>query len=142
MRNLSPVFLTQLTKQESEDPFLLLVELSHTNFGSVYLVNNSVNVTSNGNEYMAFPMEITLPVDDGTTEPSVQIVFDNVSRELVDEIRNAVTQIDVNIKGVLASNPDYVEIEVGEMKLTKVSYNSQRISAVLAFDDFLNTELP
>ena len=138
---LSQNLLAQLYKQNSEDPFLMLVTLSHSSFGVIYLVNNTVEIVSNGNTFVPFPMRVTLPVDDGETLREVQIEFDNVSLELIDELRTVTDPIDVKIEMVLASNPDYVEIELDELRIRGINYNKQTVQAKLFMDDFLNTEL-
>lgn len=139
--NLTNVLKGEMFSQASGDPFLMLIELSHPSFDTIRLVNNTVNVTSRANEYQAFPVRITLPTDDGETAREVTIEFDNVSRELVNEFRTVTDFIDVKIEMVLASNLDYVEIELDELKIRDISYNLNTIQAKLFSDDFLNTEL-
>lgn len=142
MRTLSNPLLAQLYGANSNDPFLILLTLTHASFAStVYLVNNNEDVVSNGNTFIAFPMDITIPADDGRTEKNAQIVFDNVSLELIDEIRSVTSPIEVQIQMVLASDPDTVEIEISELKMGNVSYNASTITADLYLDDFLNTDL-
>lgn len=140
-RSLSNNLLAQMFGQNSNDPFLMLVTLSHANFSPIYLVNNSVSILSRGNEYLAFPIKVTMPSDDGESKREVSIEFDNVSLELIDEIRTATAKIDAKIEMILASNPDIVEIELGELKISNVTYSKQSIHAKLSMDDFLNTEM-
>jgi hypothetical protein len=139
---LSPELLAQLYYQESDDPFLLLVTLSHPSFTTIRLVNNSENIVSNGLTFQAFPMRIILPVDDGETNREAQIEFDNVSLEILNEVRTVTTFIDVKIEMVLASNPDEVQISLEELKIQSVSYDKQKVSARLFLDSFLTTALP
>jgi len=143
MRSLSNNTLAQLFAQSSDDPFLTLFTLDHPDWGSpIYLINNTESITSNGNVFEPFPVNITLPVDDGETVRSSKITFDNVSRELIDEIRSTTdNNISVKLEMVLASDPDTVEIEIGEMKIVSVQYDAQKITATLTMDDFLNTEV-
>jgi len=138
-RQLSANLLAELYGQNSSDPFLMLVTLSHTSFTTLYLVNNTANITSRLQKYTAFPMKITLPIDDGESLRSVKMQFDNVSLELIDEIRTVTDPIDVKLEMVLASNPDVVEIEYDELKISNIAYDAQSIRADLIFDDFLNT---
>lgn len=138
---LSQSLLSQLFKQNSEDPFFMLVTLSHSSFDTLYLVNNTEELISNGNTFLPFPMRVTLPTDDGETLREVSIEFDNVSLELIDELRSVTDLIDVKIEMVLASNPDFVEIELAELKIRNITYNKQTVQAKLFMDDFLNTEL-
>lgn len=90
---------------------------------------------------MAFPMKIKLPVDDGESQKDVSIEFDNVSLELINELRLVTTAIDAKLEMVLASIPDDVQISLEELKIGSVSYNKTRVSAKLYMDNFLNTEM-
>ena len=143
MRNLSNNLLAQLYTENSDDPFLALFTLNHTDWAApIYLVNNTESIISNGNTFEPFPVKLTLPSDDGESVRKVQITFDNVSRELIDEIRSVTdTYISVSIQLVLASAPDNIEIELSELSIKIISYNAQTVTATLYLDDFLNTEL-
>jgi hypothetical protein len=139
---ISPELLAQMYGQESGDPFLMLVTLSHADFISTQrLCNNNVDIISRGNTYTAFPMKISLPMDDGETAREVKIDFDNVGRELIDEIRSITTPINVVIEMVLASNPSQVQISLEELQIKNISYNKSKISARLFMDSFLNTAM-
>jgi hypothetical protein len=139
--NISPELLAQLYAQESDDVLLFLVTLSHQSFSDIRLVNNTENIVSNGNTYQAFPMDITLPTDDGETERQLQIEFDNVSLDLIDEIRSVTDPIQVKIELVLASNPNFIQYSYEELQIRTVGYNKFRIQAKLYMDSFLNVEL-
>lgn len=141
---LSPELFAQIYGAQSDDPFLTLVTLSHASFpDDIRLVNNSDNITSRGALFLAFPVKIRLPVDDGETNREVAIEFDNVSLDLIDEIRNVTSgeRITVKLEMILASIPDEVQISLEELFILSVSYNKSRISARLGLDSFLNTEL-
>lgn len=139
---ISPELLAQLYYQNSDDPFLILVTLSHDSFTTIRLVNNSENVVSRGNTFQAFPMKIRFPVDDGESNREAQIEFDNVSLEILNEIRSVTTFIDVKIELILASAPNDVQISFEELKIQSVTYDKQKVSARLFLDSFLNTALP
>lgn len=144
MNILTPELLAQLYAQESNDPFLTLVTLSHPSFASdILLVNNTADVVSRTNTYSAFPLKITLPVDDGEKTREASIEFDNVSLELIDELRSVTNtpRINVKLELVLASLPNDVQMSLEELKIGSISYNKKVISAKLVMDDFLNTEL-
>lgn len=138
---LSPALLAQLYAQESDVPFLMLVTLTHPSFTTVRLVNNSEDIVSNGQTFTAFPMKIRLPADDGETTREVAIDFDNVSRDLIDELRTVTTPIDVKIEMILSSNPNDVQVTLDELKMRNVTYNKSVVSARLYLDSFLNVEL-
>jgi hypothetical protein len=142
VRSVSDQLKSQFNKQESEDPFLLLVTLSHANFGDVRFVNNTEDITSRGNVYTAFPIKITLPQDDDEIVPTIKLSMDNVSLELIDEIRSVTDPIDVKVEAILASAPDVIEIDYSNLKIRSIDYDLQTINAILFFDDILNTAIP
>jgi len=140
--SLTPELLAQLYNQESEDVFLTLLTLTHPSFAApIRLVNNSVDIISRGDTFIAFPFKLKLPVDDGESAREVSIEFDNVSLEILDELRTVTTSIEVKMEMVLASIPDEVQISIEELKIQAVNYNKQVISARLFLDSFLTTEL-
>jgi hypothetical protein len=140
MRTLTPELLAELYGQESGTPFLMLMTLSHASFaGDIYLVNNTVNVTSRGTTFEAFPLLISLPADDGETQREVQLELDNTSLELIEELRMVSTPIDVKMEMILSSRPNEVQISLEDLKIKNINYNKNRITAKLYLDDFLNT---
>lgn len=141
MNNLSPQLLSQLFAQESDDPFLTLVTLSHASFTTIRLVNNTKDITSRGEVYEAFPMRIRFPVDDGESARDFTIQFDNVSLQLIEEIRSVVDPIDVKIELILASLPDDVQLSQEDLKIQQINYNSQTVEARIILDNFLTTEM-
>lgn len=141
MQNLSTELREQLYGQTSGDPFLMLVSLTHDSFGEILFVNDVVDIVSNGKTYSAFPIEIVLSPDDGESTREVSMKFDNVSLEIIGELRTVTTPIAVTIDMVLASDPDTVQLNIGELKLKSITYTAQTISAVLYMDDFLSTEM-
>ena len=139
---LSPELLAQLFAQESSDPFLTLVTLSHASFASdIRLVNNSRDIVSNGQTYTAFPMKIRFPVDDGETARDFSIDFENASLELIESIRTVTTQIDVTIEMILASMPDVIQISQPDLSISSITYTAQRITAKIVMDNFLSVEI-
>lgn len=138
---LSPALLAQLYGQDSNDPFLMLLTISHASFTTLRLVNNTEDIVSNGNTFTAFPFRVNLSVDDGESSREVGIEFDNVSLQLIDEIRTVTTPMAVKLEMVLASDPDFIQIEVNDLQIRNITYNKQTVTAKLIMDDFLSTEL-
>jgi len=139
---LSPELLAQLFSQESNDPFLMLLTLNHPDWPSTYyFVNNGAQIISRGLTFLPFPMTIVLPTDDGESSRSVKIEFDNVSLDLIDILRSVTSPMTVKLEMILASLPDIVQMELTELQIQNVNYNSKKVSAILIIDSFLNTEL-
>jgi len=141
MRQLSNNVLFELFEQTSSNPFLTLITLSHASFATLRIVNNSENIISRGDTFLSFPVKITLPTDDGTSEREVQLEMDNAGLDLITEIRSVTTPIDVKLEMILASTPDTVEIAIEELKIRNITYNARSIRGNLYFVDFLNTEM-
>lgn len=141
MSDLSNEFIAQVYAQESDDPFLSLLTLTHSSFGTVNLVNNSEQITSNSVVFSPFPFQLTLPADDGEAIKDIQLELDNASIELIGAFRSIRDYIQVNVKLVLASNPDLVEVEISELKISGIEYTGTTITATLMLDKFLGTEI-
>jgi hypothetical protein len=135
--------LAQIFSQESDDPFLILVTLSHSSFAEDHtFVNNSQAIISRGIEFKSFPMRITLPVDDGESARDVVMEFDNVGLELIGSLRTVVnSQIQVKLEMILASMPDIVQMNLEELKIVEIKYDRSKIMATLSIDNFLSTGL-
>jgi hypothetical protein len=138
--SLSAELKAQIFKQESEDPFLTLVTL--TGPGFVYrLVNNSVDIVSNGNTFTAFPMKIRLPADDGESARDFQIDFDNASLLLITALRSVIEPIECKIEMILASMPDTIQSSVEDLLIRSVTYDDKKISARIVLDNFLTVAM-
>jgi hypothetical protein len=138
---ISQDLLAQFYGASSNDPLLMLLTLSHPSFTTLRLVNNTEDVTSRGEVYQAFPMNIRTPSDDGESVREATIEFDNASLELMDEFRAVTTPIDAKLEIVLFSDLDTVQLSYEELKIRSISYDKNKVSARLYMDDFLNIEL-
>lgn len=137
---LSDELKAQLFAQESDDPFLTLVTLNHSTF-SARLVNNSVDIDSQGYTFLAFPMKIRLPIDDGETTRDFSIDFDNASLELIANLRSVTGDIGVKIQLILASLPNVVQMEYNDLVIRAITYTATKISARIVLDNFLTVEM-
>lgn len=131
----------QLFGQESNDPFLMLVTLESDDFDTLHFVNNTEDIVSRGNTFIAFPMQIVLPTDDGNTVREVSISFDNTNLEIMNQIRSTINPISCKVEAVLYSDPDTVQYSIEELKIRDIAYNATSLEGRLYLDDFLNTEI-
>lgn len=139
---LSPEMLAQIFGQEADDCFLVLLTISHPDMPQpIRLVNNTEDVVSNGETYSAFPFKITLPADDGEKMHEVPIELDNASLELIETLRSITDPLDVNLKMILGSIPDDIQMEMGELKIGSIIYNKDRITGKMYQDNFMNSAL-
>lgn len=142
MRSLSPKLLTEINSQESGDPFLWLLEISHSTFSTFYFVANTENIISNGQEYTAFPFSVLLTPEDDNEAPITKIEFSNVGLDLITPIRSITSPMEFRLKAILASDPDYIEIDIPDLVSRSVIYDDQRIAFILSYEDLLNTVVP
>lgn len=122
---------------------LVLLEIAHDSLdGAIRLVNNKVNITSNGEEYIGFPFEIILPDSKEGTPPTAKIRIDNVSREIGQAIRQISTPPLVTISVVRQETLDVIEAQFSGMYLTNVSYDAMSVDADLMFEDLTRETYP
>lgn len=140
MSTISNDLKAQIFAQESTDPFLTLVTFSSTAF-IARLVNNSSDIISNGFTFTAFPMKIRTPVDDGQTSKDFTVEMDNVSLDLIAQLRSVTGDIGVKIELILASMPDVIQMSHEDLLVRAISYNSKTISAKIVLDSTLAVQM-
>ncbi len=127
---------------ESSLPIVLLT-ISHASLTEdIRVANNKVAVTSNGLEYVAFPLQIQLPDSKEDSQPSSKLTISNVSREIGQAIRMISTPPQVTLQVVRQETPDIVEAEFVGMILSNVKYNMMTVTADLVFEDLTREEYP
>lgn len=141
-RTLSATAVRELLAQNSGEVFLVLLTLSHPSMTTLRLVNNTVDVVSRANTYLAFPFELALPADLAEQLPVVQLSISNVDRRLIDEIRGIESPLAVTLEVVAASALNTVEVGPYVFDMTSVSYDQERITATLSYEPILNEPFP
>lgn len=129
-------------KQESDLP-LVLLEIDHADLVQpILVVNNKSNITSNGDEYIAFPFEIILPDSKDDAQPRARLRIDNVSREIGEAIRSISSPPSVTIKVIRQDTPDTIEMQFSNMQLSKVSYDALSVEGDIDFEDLTREPFP
>jgi hypothetical protein len=128
--------------QESNLP-LVLLEIDHDDLAEpILIVNNKENVTSNGDEYIAFPFEIFLPDSRDDAPPTAKLRIDNVSREIVEAIRSISSPPSVTIKVIRQETPDVIEMEFAGMVLRHIPFDALTVEGNLEFEDLTREPFP
>jgi len=142
MSPISDTLKQEAFSQESNLP-LVLLEISHADLAeSIRVVNDKIDITSDGDLYTAYPFEIILPDSREDAPPRAQIRIDNVSREISQAIRSISTPPSVAIKIVRRETPDIIEMEFSGMKLVNVPYDVLSVSGYLEFEDLTREPYP
>ena len=142
MSNVSLHAVDQFFRPESEDPCLMLLTLNFPNNNSFYFVNNTEDITSNGQVFTAFPFQFTLPNDTSDGIPELQITLSNIGLELIDDLSETISGITSRVDLIFASNPDLFELSITDLEVKNISYDNQQIVLFIGYDDILNTSIP
>lgn len=127
----------------ASDQPLILLKIDHADLAEpIFVVNDRKNVTSSGQEYIAFPFEIRLPDSLEDAPPRAQLLIDNVSREIGQAIRDISTAATVTIFVVLRVDPDTIEMQFPTMRLTNIRYDALQVRGDLEFEDLTREPFP
>jgi hypothetical protein len=134
----------------TSDALYLLMTISHTSIPTpirVYNANEFENgepkiLTSRGNQFVAFPFDITLPEEGGDTPPQITLSICNIDRGITDSIRSIATRMTITLEIVLSESLDTVEAGPFTMSLTDVQYDAFTISGTLIYDSILSEVFP
>ena len=132
----------QITAREKDQAVLLLVTISPPGFPVVRVVNNLIDIVSNGNTFTALPITIDISPDDGKTLQTITMTLDNVSLEIIDWLRAVTDPIPVVIQTIFSDQPDVIEQQISDLVIRQAKYNVTTIEATLFASDDLNQLVP
>lgn len=150
-RNLTARTWEAILSQETMDPFVLLLTISAKyagNWSCIYLTNNSEDLLSNVQDgstvhnYIAFPFQITLPRAEPGKISQVQLSVTNVSRELIDYIRNVEEAMVVNLYVINAEEPNVIVAQHLNYTWRGLQYNASTITGTISLEDYLSKSYP
>lgn len=121
------------------EPFLVAIEVMHADLPvPARFVNDSQNITIQGNEYFATAFRVSLPDDKDQQLPQARLEVDNVGRELTQwlEFSRGGVGARCRIIQVLRSDPDLIEFDM-TMDLTGLVINNMTVSGLLGFQNTL-----
>lgn len=128
---------------ECSEVWLVLIDINHASLPApLRIVNNTEDITSQGNVYTAFPFELVMMTDSSDELPQVQLTIDNVERTLTRIIRNLSEPPDIVLKLIESSNPDTIEIQINDLTAKEFTYDKFTISCILYAEDMLNQRFP
>lgn len=139
-RDYSAAFRRRINATAAEEAPLILLEISHPTLATpVRVVNDTQNLTSNGQLFVAVAFEIQLPDDIEGQMPRARLAIDNVGRELVEPIEHSggAQGAQVRVMQVLRSQPDVIEWEA-TLDMRNIEMAQAQITAELGYEDILN----
>ena len=126
--------LAQVSMQETP---LILLEINHPELGTpIRVVNDTVDITSNSNLFLAFPFTCVLPDDYENRLPKARLSISNVGKDLMYWLETTDGGIGATAKfqQIMRSRPDQIEWEI-TMSLFNVMATNSQISAELGFEN-------
>lgn len=122
--------------QETDEVFLVLVTIAHADISpSIRVVNNTERITSNGNEFAAFPFDVELPDSREAGTSRARLTIDNVSREIAESIRMIATAATVLLEVIRAADPDTIEKTWSVLTLKNVKWDMFKMSGDLILEE-------
>lgn len=121
---------------EADEGLLVLLTIDHDDLAEpIRVVANNENVTSNGNEFIAYPFEIILPTSSPDAPPRAQLTIDNVTREIAQTIRQISSAPTVLIEVVRTDDFDSIEFSFPQLNLKNVRWDAGQVSGDLVSED-------
>lgn len=139
-RNYSTAYKSTLAEVSAEETPLILLEITHPSLGTtVRICNDTIDVTSNGNLYIAMPFRCTLPDDFENRIPKASISIDNVSKDLMQwiESSNGAKNAQVRFIQIMRSRPNTIEWEI-TLTMFNVKATIQEITGELGFQNLFS----
>ena len=153
-RSVSSDFRVAVYAQSTSEIPVLLVTISHDNLSVPIRVSTdnadtfdvdgteTRGTVSNGENFIFYPMQITLPDDSEESVTSANLVIDNIDRTIMQEIRQMTDSPTVTMQLVLASSPDVVEAEFDNFKFDSISADALTITGQLSLGHFHREPFP
>ena len=136
-RSYSAEYKSTLAKVSMDETPWILLEINHPDLDEpIRGVNDTDAITSNGQEYIAFPFNCILPDDYENRLPRARLSISNVGRDLMFwlETTDGGNGSTATFRQVMRSRPDQVEWEI-TMSLFNVVANNLEVSAELGFEN-------
>jgi hypothetical protein len=99
-------------------------------------------VTSNSQDFVFLPMEISLPTEEEAQAPRCSIVLRDVTRYVIPIVRTIVGPPTVKMELVLSKTPDTVEASFAGFYISNFSYNADSVTADLSMIDYEREPFP
>lgn len=126
---------TEIVKPESSAVFLHLLKVEAQGYETLYFVDNTQSIVSNGQTYVPAAFKVVLPsqTEDGSVQPC-QLAVDNVDQIISATIKKANAaqkKIYATISVVMAQTPDVIERGPLRFVLRNVTINKSTVSGEL-----------
>lgn len=140
---LTTAALRAANAENNPDPFLVLMTIKLAPEGEdVRVVNNTEDVTSRGQVFIACPFAIALPEASENVITNAEVQIDNVDTRIWQGVRALTFAPEVLLEVVLASAPSTVLIGTDGLKLRETTATQRTISGKLVPDSVWTAGFP
>lgn len=136
-RAYSAEYKSTLAATSAPESPLILLEIAHSGLVTpVRVVNDTENITSCGNEFIACAFRCTLPDDFENQLPKATLAIDNVGKELMYwiEASGGGYGAKARFMQVMRSRPNLIEWEI-TVNLSNVRATAEEVSGDLGYDN-------
>lgn len=141
-RTISNAAMAAMFGNETNEVFLVIAEITHADMTTVRIVNNTEDIISNGDTYVAFPFEIIFPNEDAKKLSRSTMRLCNVNQEIIAEIFDLDSPAAIDVSVIMASDPDTIEAGPFSYLIRDISFDAILLTAQLAYEDVLNELIP
>lgn len=145
LSTLSPNAIKQFYTPDADDDLIFLLTLYDEDGVTVIeRITDSFNeriseteteviygIKSRGNDYIALPLEITMPSEEEANAPRCSVVMHDVTRYLTPIIRTITGPVKVKMEMVLTKSPDTVEVMFDDFEIRNFNYNQDQVTGEL-----------
>ena len=137
MRNVPARFIKIAFGEETGEAFIALITISHPTLAAPIRISTDARDTvSRDMEFVAYPVEVSLPADEHLRPPTAIMRIDNIDREIAAALVSITSPATVLIEMVLTGAPDEVVSAYADFRLTKGSYDATVVEGELTLKDY------
>lgn len=134
-RSVTDAFIAACNAADTDECFIVLVTVNDPNLPAPVRLNTSgENQVSNGETYLACPIQVTLSDDTEDRPPQAKLVMDNIDRTIIAGLRSLNAPPTVTLQIVKASDLDTVEMELTDFEMRTITYNTLTIEGTLTLE--------
>lgn len=143
MRDTSLAFRAALYAPSTAIVPLMLLTIDHDDLVTpIRLVSNIVDIVSRGDTYSAFPFRPMIPADVKGELPRLDMVFEDVTQDLVVVARSISTPASVVIEVVSSADLDTIEAGPWNFETTTVQYSRKEMRIGLTVESLITEPYP
>lgn len=116
--------------------YLVLLTIEHADLAAPFrLVNNTVAIRSNGQDYEPFPFAFLPPEESEDGVPRATLEIDNVDQRIAAALRKLTSAPTATAQVILASDPDTIERDFPAFRVSSASWDVATVQGTLSARD-------